>query len=81
MQLNQCKSCGEQIDGAEYEEARETGSLPRETQEYSMTDYCLDCFCELVGGDIPLVTDSHLPAPHTGLTVRQRHALRRTDGG
>ena len=76
-----CKSCGDPIDADEYSEARENGPLPRDTGEYDSSEYCCSCFCELATGRIPLVTDSSLPAPNTGLTPRQRYALGKTDGG
>jgi hypothetical protein len=81
MTVGRCRSCGEPIDAQEYVEAQRNGSLPGETRDYTMSEYCCACFCELGGAAIPRVTDPTLPAPHTGLTLRQRHKLGKTDGG
>jgi hypothetical protein len=76
-----CRSCDDPIDADEFNKARRRGNLPEETSEYPMADYCFTCFCELAGKQTPMVTDSNLAPPGTGLTPRQRYGKRHTDGG
>lgn len=71
-----CKSCDEVVDESNFD---------RDDSDELMTGhdsgYCLDCFEEMRSGKISMVTDSSLPAPGTGLTMRQKLGQRQTDGG
>jgi hypothetical protein len=76
-----CKKCRDPIDPSQYQEAREIGSLPKQTQKYKRADYCYECFCELAGNQVPMVTDPTLQPPGTHTVPRQQYKRGHTDGG
>lgn len=74
-----CRSCGDSINPAAFEHARRMGRIPQSAHDGHKDGYCLDCFTEIRCGACPVVTDSALPAPGTGLVPRQRFGMRHTD--
>jgi len=76
-----CRACGEVVDLSEFTKAPDTQPSRFRFEAGELSGYCFTCFCELEIGVTPMVTDSSLPAPGTGLTYRQRLGHWHTDGG
>ena len=76
-----CRACGEVIDVSEFLDPEDSTIPAADLADAATSGYCLTCYTELKLGAIPMVTDSSLPAPGTGLVYRQKMKQRQTDGG